>query len=158
SGSPVLNDQWQVVALHHMGEGKKNSSGQYVDRDGNPIPIVGGKIDAAKVVWEANEGIRVSKILQQVFAATNSPILQGLKVDPQRTLVSKTVLPTEKVAATNTDSQLTEHDPMNSNSNVDISFPATLLSAKGIVRISIENGAITEASKRPTQSASESLL
>ena len=68
SGSPVFNDQWQVVALHHMGVGKKNVAGEYIDKDGKVIPKINGKIDASKVVWEANEGIRISVILKDLFS------------------------------------------------------------------------------------------
>jgi len=64
SGSPVFNDQWQVVALHHSGVPKMTADRKnYADKDGNPIQLVNGKIDAAKVVWEANEGVRISKVL-----------------------------------------------------------------------------------------------
>lgn len=49
SGSPVLNDQWQVVALHHKAV---------------PAPPVPGAPDndAEEPVWIANEGVRVSAI------------------------------------------------------------------------------------------------
>src|SRR6185369_6247368 len=46
SGSPVFNDQWQVVALHHSGVPKMTDDGKnYADKDGNPILPVNGKID-----------------------------------------------------------------------------------------------------------------
>ena len=50
SGSPVLNDQWQVVALHHMGIARTNANGQYVDNNGRIIPVVDGRVDATRVV------------------------------------------------------------------------------------------------------------
>ena len=43
SGSPVFNDQWQVVALHHMGVAKKNAAGDYIDKDGKVIPTIDGR-------------------------------------------------------------------------------------------------------------------
>ena len=46
SGAPVLNDQWQVVALHHKAV---------------PAPEKAGK-PARKQVWIANEGVRISAI------------------------------------------------------------------------------------------------
>jgi endonuclease G len=46
SGAPVLNDQWQVLALHHKAV---------------PAPESPGK-PAAQPVWIANEGVRVSAI------------------------------------------------------------------------------------------------
>lgn len=50
SGSPVLNDQFQLVALHHAG-GPRNES---VLDDGDAVPD------------DSNEGIRISAIVQQL--------------------------------------------------------------------------------------------
>ncbi len=47
SGSPVLNDQWQAVALHHAG-----------------VPGPGG-------TWVANEGVRISRIFAWLKNQTN---------------------------------------------------------------------------------------
>jgi len=63
SGSPVFNDQWQVVALHHMGIAKKDSQGNYLDINGNAIlEDANNRIDISKIHWIANEGIRISVI------------------------------------------------------------------------------------------------
>ncbi len=81
SGSPVFNDQWQVVALHHMGVALKNDQGQYIDKNGNPIPIIENKIDGSKVVWIANEGIRTSVLLKDIISKfPDDEIVAGLKV------------------------------------------------------------------------------
>lgn len=48
SGAPVLNDQWQVLALHHKAV---------------PAPDKPGKI-AKTPVWIANEGVRISAIFK----------------------------------------------------------------------------------------------
>lgn len=50
SGSPVLNDQWQLAALHHSGVPKQ----------------VNGSI-----VWVANEGVRISQIVSHLKAQAN---------------------------------------------------------------------------------------
>lgn len=60
SGSPVFNDQWFVVALHHSGVPKKDSSGRIVKKNG-------------EVVWVANEGVRISRI----YNALNEASAQG---------------------------------------------------------------------------------
>ncbi|NNE25821.1 MAG: hypothetical protein HKN09_03175 [Saprospiraceae bacterium] len=63
SGSPVFNDQFQVVALHHMGIASKNNAGDYLDKNGDPIMVdANNKIDISKIHWIANEGIRISVI------------------------------------------------------------------------------------------------
>ncbi|MBL0744770.1 phospholipase D-like domain-containing protein [Chryseolinea lacunae] len=61
SGSPVYNERWEVVGLHH-------SSVYAKDDDGHILTQAGGKWDASmsddKIKWIANEGIRVSTILK----------------------------------------------------------------------------------------------
>jgi endonuclease G len=47
SGSPVFNDQWQVVALHHKAV---------------PAPFAKGQSPSDEPQWLANEGVRVSAI------------------------------------------------------------------------------------------------
>lgn len=79
SGSPVFNDQWQLVALHHMGVPETNANGDYVTTDGKIVPKDAPEIDADKLQWKANEGIRVSRIvsiLQQ--ARPGDPLIQAV--------------------------------------------------------------------------------
>ena len=66
SGSPVFNDQWEVVALHHSAVPKTNDAGEVVDASGK---VLQRKDIPARVVWVANEGIRVSRIVKQLRAA-----------------------------------------------------------------------------------------
>jgi V8-like Glu-specific endopeptidase len=60
SGSPVLNDQFEIVALHHSGVPDRDSSGQVLNLDGGPWTTEDGE---GKVKWIANEGIRVSRLV-----------------------------------------------------------------------------------------------
>jgi V8-like Glu-specific endopeptidase len=72
SGSPVFNDQWEVVALHHSGVPKKDDQGRVLRKDGRPWQQGDGD-DA--IEWVANEGVRISAILKH---------LAGLDLDPKR--------------------------------------------------------------------------
>ncbi|MER7477152.1 serine protease [Streptomyces sp. NPDC126510] len=72
SGSPVFNDQWEVVALHHSGVPKKDDQGRVLRKDGRPWQQGDGD-DA--IEWVANEGVRISSILKH---------LAGLDLDPGR--------------------------------------------------------------------------
>jgi hypothetical protein len=63
SGSPVFNDQWQVVALHHAGVPKMDADGHPLAIDDTPWTEARGE-DA--VQWIANEGIRVSRIVSRL--------------------------------------------------------------------------------------------
>jgi endonuclease G len=63
SGSPLFNDQWEVVGLHHSGVPKRNSQGKILTRDNTLWTAAMG--DEA-IHWIANEGVRISRILKQV--------------------------------------------------------------------------------------------
>lgn len=90
SGSPVFNDQFQVVALHHMGVASKDDNGNYLDKKGDPIPIdANNKIDISKIHWIANEGIRISVIRKDLEAKFPThplvnEVLQGSYTQPVR--------------------------------------------------------------------------
>jgi endonuclease G len=62
SGSPVFNDQWEVVALHHSGV-PRTKDGQFVARDGS---VWEPGMDPDLLDWVANEGIRVSKLVESI--------------------------------------------------------------------------------------------
>jgi len=65
SGSPVLNDQWEVVALHHSGVPNRDGAG-------NILAIGGGiwepSMGENRIDWLANEGVRISRIVADIRA------------------------------------------------------------------------------------------
>lgn len=66
SGSPVYNDQWEVVALHHSAVPRRDAHGRRLRTDGTPLRP--GDPDSA-AAWLGNEGTRVSSILDFLAAA-----------------------------------------------------------------------------------------
>jgi endonuclease G len=67
SGSPVFNDQWEVVALHHSGVPRTDAQGRYLTKDGGLwTPAMGEH----RIDWIANEGARVSQIVASLKAAS----------------------------------------------------------------------------------------
>ncbi|MGW0732303.1 endonuclease [Streptomyces sp. NPDC002851] len=66
SGSPVFNDQWDVVALHHAGVPLTDADGRYRSVDGTVWHPAMGEDQLA---WKANEGVRISRVLQAVRRA-----------------------------------------------------------------------------------------
>ncbi|MGX1564983.1 trypsin-like serine peptidase [Streptomyces sp. NPDC055506] len=70
SGSPVFNDQWEVVALHHSGVPKKDDQGRVLRKDGKPWRQGDGD-DA--IEWVANEGVRISSILKHLSRLDLAP-------------------------------------------------------------------------------------
>lgn len=65
SGSPVFNDQWEVVALHHSGVPRTDDKGRVLRQDGQ-VWRPGDGEDA--IDWVANEGVRISSILRHLAA------------------------------------------------------------------------------------------
>ncbi|MFD4501620.1 trypsin-like peptidase domain-containing protein [Streptomyces sp. NPDC058457] len=70
SGSPVFNDQWEVVALHHSGVPRTDEQGRTLRRDGQ-VWQPGDGDDA--IDWVSNEGVRVSSILKHLAALPLTP-------------------------------------------------------------------------------------
>lgn len=66
SGSPVFNMQWDLAALHHAGVPKRNSQGQILMIDGRVFD--GRRENEERIAWEANEGVRISSIVENVRA------------------------------------------------------------------------------------------
>lgn len=84
SGSPVFNDQWEIVALHHSGIPKKDSQGRILATNGS---VWNQSMGADKIHWIANEGIRISKILRHI---------QGLSLSGPQATLRQQLLQSEK--------------------------------------------------------------
>jgi endonuclease G len=67
SGSPVFNDDWEVVALHHSGYAKRNAQGQILARDGR---VWTESMGEDQIDWIANEGIRVAALVKFLGGVT----------------------------------------------------------------------------------------
>ncbi|WP_327691062.1 MULTISPECIES: serine protease [unclassified Streptomyces] len=78
SGSPVFNDQWEVVALHHSGVPETDPQGHVLRKDGNVWQPSDGE-DA--VSWIANEGVRISSVLRRLASLQPSPAERSLLAD-----------------------------------------------------------------------------
>jgi endonuclease G len=67
SGSPVFNKQWEVVALHHSGVPRRDAAGRLLRTDGQPWRK---NVDLPETLdWVANEGIRVSRLVDFISSA-----------------------------------------------------------------------------------------
>lgn len=63
SGSPVYNNQWELIALHHTGVARRNSKNEALLTDGS---VWQKGIPDSQVDWVANEGVRVSRIVKEI--------------------------------------------------------------------------------------------
>ena len=78
SGSPVFNDQWEIVGLHHSGVPRKDAAGNILTRDGS---LWKPSMGEHKIDWIANEGIRVSKLIKHIKDLVLSDIQRQLRSD-----------------------------------------------------------------------------
>jgi endonuclease G len=82
SGSPCFNDQWELVALHHSGV-PRMENGQILKRDRTPYRD--GVDDPALIDWIANEGGRISAIVNMLRSAD----LSGAAADLRARMLSE---------------------------------------------------------------------
>jgi endonuclease G len=104
SGSPVFNQHWEVIGLHHCGVPLIQDE-QLVLRDGRRLPL-DAEVADSDLIWVANEGVRVSalvasladqrldrpeqrRILENLLATTNDPLRMVSEKSP---LVTGTLL------------------------------------------------------------------
>jgi endonuclease G len=88
SGSPVFNDQWEVVALHHAGVQKRDRLGRVLAKNGR---IWKPSMGEDQIAWIANEGVRVSSIFEHLakreWTGEQSRLIEelysGVAVSPQ---------------------------------------------------------------------------
>jgi endonuclease G len=78
SGSPVFNEQWEVVALHHSGVPRRDP------QDRSKILLRNGQIwrsraDDDDIDWISNEGVRVSRIVTHLQQAVFTGIQANLR-------------------------------------------------------------------------------
>jgi endonuclease G, mitochondrial len=70
SGSPAFNDNWQVVAIHHKSvvETRIHDGVEEIQlTNGDWVPkSEAEKLNGNQIKWIANEGVRTSKIIEQV--------------------------------------------------------------------------------------------
>jgi endonuclease G len=75
SGSPLYNNQWEVVGLHHSGVPERDANGAIRSVDGTPWTAAMGE---SKIKWIANEGARISSIIAWLESAAGTvPEEQG---------------------------------------------------------------------------------
>jgi len=74
SGSPVLNDAWELVALHSRAEPGRDAQGRPVDVDGQ---VITDDTPESRRTWVANKGIRTSAIVADLTARRDGAAATG---------------------------------------------------------------------------------
>ena len=127
SGSPVFNDRWEVIALHHQGVPAMDQDGNYLTKDGvvwdNSMPL-----DAIK--WIGNEGIRISRIIRHLKGRKDVPAhMAGLLKDllDRSDTVEMGPVNTETAAdAPSPDGPGNKLTPVNMSGEATITVPVTI--------------------------------
>jgi endonuclease G len=107
SGSPVFNQHWETIGLHHCGV-PQMQDGKLVTRDGRLLPL-DAEVDDEELIWIANEGIRVTALVeslarQRLDNPAQQRILESLlatTADPLRVLAQGTEASVAAAAAPN---------------------------------------------------------
>lgn len=96
SGAPVLNNRWEVVALHHKAIPATDKNGHVLDVNGHQIAKERLNEPETQIQWIANEGIRISRIVHALAMAPMSddhaPVRESLLTlwsDPRATLLAR---------------------------------------------------------------------
>jgi DNA/RNA endonuclease G (NUC1)/V8-like Glu-specific endopeptidase/pimeloyl-ACP methyl ester carboxylesterase len=79
SGSPVFNDAWEVVALHHSAVAELDNAGRMRMKD-NSFKATEDITDGDDVKWVANEGIRISRIMKHLRGLVKDGMFQGTEL------------------------------------------------------------------------------
>ncbi|MEP7377655.1 MAG: DNA/RNA non-specific endonuclease [Chitinophagaceae bacterium] len=144
SGSPVFNDQWQVVGLHHKSIAKMSADGNdYLDKDDKVIPIIDDTIDITRIVWLKNEGMRISVILNHLAGKNpNNSLVDAIAVPPPQERVSF-VINGNDTEFENINSNTMAND---NNKNITINVPVNALSNEHSIDISLSTKKINVVS------------
>ncbi|HRH49807.1 MAG TPA: DNA/RNA non-specific endonuclease [Panacibacter sp.] len=137
SGSPVFNDQWQVVGLHHKSIAKMTPDGfNYLDKDDKIIPVIDNKIDSTRIVWLKNEGMRISVILNHL-AETNpaNELIAAINMQPPQESLSFTINNTGNSIKNNKTTAMSN----DFGKNINISVPVSALSSESTIDISLSS-------------------
>jgi len=105
SGSPVFNNDWYVVALHHSGVPEERS-GKFQTIDGRDFDPARDQEDDIK--WVANEGIRVSRIVETLrHERPNEPLLTPMYAStPESARIAAPSIPLPLAAAARRSSEI----------------------------------------------------
>ncbi len=151
SGSPVLNDQWEVVALHHSGVPRREN-GRIMSTAGTPwTPDMGDH----RIHWIANEGIRISRIVKHLKKRIRSKSQKELfeKIFVSGPCPAETVFPRASSRPEQDQPEPVRHieDVTGSIVSQGLSIPLEL--TVQLRHAPLTSGTLATASAAPTQSA-----
>jgi len=136
SGSPIFNDQWEVVGIHHSGVPKTDEQGNYLSVDGS---IWNPDMGEEQIDWLANEGTRISRIIKDIKNQGNlgstarklrAELFDTPPVFPDSNPESKSIIPPIKTMPQSTDNSFSWTIPLKITVSLDaagLQSPAPVL-------------------------------
>ncbi|HYE70927.1 MAG TPA: DNA/RNA non-specific endonuclease [Aquabacterium sp.] len=129
SGSPNFNDHWEVVGLHHQGVPRMKNGVIMAkgDRPWNPQTMQDSDID-----WVANEGVRVSRIIDRLQAVRRDQPRLARLID--RVLAQSAEGPAERFASIGPTGASIANSPSGetmSATTIHIHAPTTIYTSSG---------------------------
>jgi V8-like Glu-specific endopeptidase len=117
SGSPVFNERWEVVGVHHSGVWATDSKGNKLDKNGG---IWNSSMSDDDIKWIANEGVRISSILKNLdegkFDANKLKLIDEIYstseclIKPKQNIMEKEDI--NRVSSLNRDGSVTFNVPL----------------------------------------------
>lgn len=157
SGSPVFNDQWQVVGLHHKSIAKMSLDGKkYLDENDQVIPIINNKIDVSRIVWLRNEGIRISVILNHLAKTFDDvETIKSLEIPPP---VEDLRFSTNSALNSAPNTEVIPNNTMSNDKNISINVPVSALNNENSIEISLSSKKLTPVNTAEANLKSNSLI
>ncbi len=165
SGSPVYNENWEVVGLHHSGVYEKDANGNILATSG---AVWKNSMGEDAIRWTMNEGVRISSILKHIssqrLSGRQAELLEELNSaklnvnsNPNANL---NLNPTPTMASNSENRTMGNSAQVNSDGSVSIQVPLTinlrLGDGRGLQISADAQGSIASAS--PSNEASEKFI
>jgi endonuclease G, mitochondrial len=132
SGSPVFNDQWEVVALHHSGVPARDERGNILTIDDR---IWHKDLGESRIKWLANEGVRISRIVEHLKRQNLSIEQRQLR---DRIFDSASIAPTVSPTINpETKTMPTTPEPIGSDRSITWNIPLQVTVSLGQIGVSI---------------------
>ena len=124
SGSPVLNDEWRLVGLHHSGVPDKDDNGNWLDIFGN---VATNATPDHQIAWIANEAIQSSALVdllnQTRFRGSERRLVDGV------------------LRESDSDESAADFNPSDSHTKTD-RYAADQPAGDGTLRVAQSNGTV----------------
>ena len=79
SGSPVFNNMWEVVAVHHRAIRRMDDKGNILGRSGKPMSAQEARNNPEEIDYIANQGVRASHVVKAVEEAALSTQMSEIR-------------------------------------------------------------------------------